>query len=157
MAASTWSTLQASARSGGGQVQEHCLPPLPTLVVGTHHTPHNQVLGGVGVDTSSLLGPGPGAHCHCHCCRWLAPVVHLTSRCSQAWGGYCVVQQLLSVHGTVFLFLLWWGGIAQHCGHLQSTIQAEAHRHGKSAGCPWEVLGVVVVIPGLAGFAGLLA
>jgi hypothetical protein len=44
MALSTWSTLQASARSGGGQVLRHCLPLHPH----SRHPSYEQVLIGLG-------------------------------------------------------------------------------------------------------------
>jgi hypothetical protein len=99
-----------------------------------------------------LLAPGPP-------CEQVLTVAG--DRCwgavsSQVWGWvlHCLVS-LSSVPGTILLF-----GITQHCWRTQSTLQAEAYRHGAGAGCPLPALGHCVtmrVVPGLGGFLGAVS
>ncbi|KAF8223323.1 hypothetical protein L208DRAFT_1412032, partial [Tricholoma matsutake] len=64
------------------------------------------------------------------------------------WGWVpCCLASLLSIPGTVFLFLLWWGNhllALPDVAGTRDTLQAEAHRRGAGAGCSLPVLGVVV-------------
>jgi hypothetical protein len=90
----------------GGWVLSCLLPH--TIAVDTHDPPYEQVLVGMGwvsLSSSSSSGPGPGARR----CQFLAPMVHPTSRCLQAWGRCWLLPHLTGFRGGGGgISVTWW-------------------------------------------------